>query len=193
MFSHLSLSPSPANSQADPPFLEDVGRKLSGNIGTLLDDTMPKSKSRAEAVRTGSTSSNDVSIGEGRNEKSFSRSAEMHATSEKEPGKVRAFDPITETGMIMANGSTFHGAIPFDTEGMTAELVQALQDGERGMDILFKATTVDDEWMATDIEQVSPAKYQGSRGTGRTCGKFSAWFQFTTNVFIDTKGRPAQR
>lgn len=160
MFSHLSLSPS-ANSQAHPPFLEECGRKLSSNTGTLRDDMMPKSKSRAEAVRTRSTSSNDISIGEGRNEKSSSQSAEMHATSEKEPGKVRAFDPITETGMIMANDSTFNGAIPFNMEGMTAELVQALQDGERGMDILFKATAVDDEWMATDIEQVSPARDQG--------------------------------
>lgn len=90
----------------------------------------------------------------------------MHSPTGKVPGKVRAFDPITETGMIMANGNSMHGAIPFHTEGMTAKLVKALQDGERGMDVLFRTIAVDDEWMATDVEQVSPLKHQGGRGRG---------------------------
>ncbi len=176
MFSHLSLRPSSADSQTSPPFLKDIGEKLSGSAGTLADDMMAKSKSGAEAAKNGSTSSDDVSTSKRRDKMSSGQSAEVYPPSGKESGKVRAFDPITETGMIMANGNSIHGTIPFDTEGMSAELERALKEGERGMAVTFKATTVSDEWMATEIEEVSPPQSQGSQGTGGTHGDTAASF-----------------
>ena len=155
MFSHLSLGPSSADSQTRPPFRESVGEKLFGNKGNLLDDMMAESEHGAEAAQTRLASPGDVSTGRSRDEMASGQSKKMDSAQGKVPGQIRAFDPVTETGLITAKGKSIKGAIHFDTEGMAVELLKILKRGERGVEVLFIVQTRKGEWMATDVEEVS--------------------------------------
>ena len=152
MFSHLSLKPSSSNGQSSPSLLEDIGEKLSGSRGKLLEGMMAKSTLGDEPTPKEPTSSNGVPARRNRDALPFGKPP-GYGPSDKEYGHIRAFDPVTNIGMIWFHGKGLVKTIPFDTKCISTDLLAALKAGERGMDVVFKARSNCEGWMATEIEE----------------------------------------
>ena len=176
MFSHLSLRPSPANNHASPPFLKDSAQKFSGNTGKLLDDVMAKSNPRDEAARGRSTPSKGISADRNRDNLSPCDSTELYTSIGREYGRIRAFDPVTEIGMIWLEEESTTGVIPFDTEGMSLDLLTALKEDKRGMNVVFKARRVDNVWTATSMGEASLSQPSVCKGKQQAFEGYSPGF-----------------